>query len=164
MVVASIVLIGLAGVLAIYKTAVLGYQLDDVLPRTKYTLNYRIGLDGRGHPARVRAFLPVSDERQDVVDEVNDSKGMHFSASMDNLNKAATWSSPEAPRGTEINYKIDVLTRATRYDIEPDLPIPAKYPETIVVVLALNLLLGRWTGVRLSEYIRFRKLLLSGPR
>ncbi len=35
------------------------------------------------------------------------------------------------------------------------------YPEVLLVVVALNIWLGRWTGVRISEYVRFRKLLLT---
>jgi len=33
------------------------------------------------------------------------------------------------------------------------------FPELILITIPINILLGRWTGLRLSEYIRFRKLL-----
>lgn len=33
------------------------------------------------------------------------------------------------------------------------------HPEFIIVVLLINIVLGRWTGLRLMEYIRFRHLL-----
>lgn len=33
------------------------------------------------------------------------------------------------------------------------------YPETILLTLPLNYLLGKWTGLRLTEYFRFRKLI-----
>jgi PKD repeat protein len=32
------------------------------------------------------------------------------------------------------------------------------YPEAILLTLVINLLLGRWAGLRLSEYIRFRQV------
>ncbi|MBI5508234.1 MAG: transglutaminase [Deltaproteobacteria bacterium] len=35
------------------------------------------------------------------------------------------------------------------------------FPEVLLVVVALNIYLGRWVGVRLSEYRRFRQLLLA---
>lgn len=33
------------------------------------------------------------------------------------------------------------------------------FPELILITIPINILLGRWTGLRLSEYFRFRKLL-----
>lgn len=33
-----------------------------------------------------------------------------------------------------------------------------KYPEIILLTLPLNFLLGRWTGLRLTEYFRFREV------
>ncbi len=33
------------------------------------------------------------------------------------------------------------------------------YPEIVLLAIPLNILLGRWTGLRLTEYIRFRRLL-----
>lgn len=33
------------------------------------------------------------------------------------------------------------------------------YPEIVLLAIPVNLLLGRWTGLRLTEYIRFRRLL-----
>lgn len=35
------------------------------------------------------------------------------------------------------------------------------FPEVLLVVIALDMLLGRWVGMRVSEYIRFRHLLGS---
>ncbi|MCA9414228.1 MAG: hypothetical protein KC944_23655, partial [Candidatus Omnitrophica bacterium] len=37
------------------------------------------------------------------------------------------------------------------------------YPELLLSVIGVNLLLGSWTGLRLTEFIRFRSLYLRGP-
>ncbi len=37
--------------------------------------------------------------------------------------------------------------------------IVISYPEVIILGIPLNILLGRWSGLRLTEYFRFRKLL-----
>jgi transglutaminase-like putative cysteine protease len=37
------------------------------------------------------------------------------------------------------------------------------FPEVLLLAVAANVYLGRWVGMRLSEYRRFRGLLLSGP-
>jgi len=39
----------------------------------------------------------------------------------------------------------------------------ALLPELLVLVLALQIAAGRWTGMRLLEYLRFREILGSGP-
>jgi hypothetical protein len=36
------------------------------------------------------------------------------------------------------------------------------YPEVILLTIPLNILIGRWTGLRLTEYFRFRTLLRYG--
>lgn len=37
--------------------------------------------------------------------------------------------------------------------------IVISYPEVVILGIPLNILLGRWSGLRLTEYFRFRKLL-----
>jgi hypothetical protein len=37
--------------------------------------------------------------------------------------------------------------------------IVVSYPEVILLAIPINILLGRWSGLRLTEYFRFRKLL-----
>jgi len=37
------------------------------------------------------------------------------------------------------------------------------FPETLLIIIALNLWLGRWIGMRVSEYARFRHLLVKQP-
>lgn len=36
------------------------------------------------------------------------------------------------------------------------------YPEIVLLAIPINVLLGRWTGLRLTEYVRFRELLRYG--
>ena len=33
------------------------------------------------------------------------------------------------------------------------------YPELIFLILIINILLGKWTGLRVLEYVRFREIL-----
>jgi len=36
------------------------------------------------------------------------------------------------------------------------------FPEIILLTIPINILLGRWTGLRITEYFRFRKILFPG--
>jgi hypothetical protein len=37
------------------------------------------------------------------------------------------------------------------------------FPELLLVVIALNLWLGKWIGIRVLEFVRFRRLILGAP-
>lgn len=38
------------------------------------------------------------------------------------------------------------------------------FPELILLTIPFNILLGRWTGLRFAEYVRFRAILFSGTK
>ena len=38
------------------------------------------------------------------------------------------------------------------------------FPEILLVLIALNMWLGKWIGMRVSEFIRFRKLIWTEAR
>jgi hypothetical protein len=38
------------------------------------------------------------------------------------------------------------------------------FPELLLVVVALNLWLGKWIGIRVMEFLRFRRLILDAAR
>ena len=38
------------------------------------------------------------------------------------------------------------------------------FPELLLVVIALNLWLGKWIGIRVMEFVRFRRLILDGTQ
>jgi len=38
------------------------------------------------------------------------------------------------------------------------------FPELLLFLIIVNLWLGKWVGMRLSEYVRFRKLIFKGSR
>lgn len=42
--------------------------------------------------------------------------------------------------------------------------VTVAFPEILLLVLAVFFIIGRWTGLRLSEYYRFRQFLLEGVR
>ncbi|MFH1559471.1 MAG: 7TM domain-containing protein, partial [Patescibacteria group bacterium] len=41
----------------------------------------------------------------------------------------------------------------------PLIKLLAMHPWTILFTIPINILLGKWTGLRLSEYIRFKQIL-----
>lgn len=66
-----------------------------------------------------------------------------------------------ARRAATITAWTLVLAIACYYIVSWELfrTIVISYPEVVILCIPLNILLGRWTGLRLTEYIRFRNLL-----
>lgn len=122
-------------VLVAYKLLWLGYSLSDVLPRTRYRITYDMRLDGHGDNARVRTFLPVSDERQVIGDEEASPSPLHFRSETAGLNREAVWSGGDVPDGTQLRYELSVVAQAQRYELDPELPVPLRYPDSVVPYL-----------------------------
>lgn len=69
--------------------------------------------------------------------------------------------SREAARLTMETILLSVLsTLIVQWDALQSLVVG--FPEVILITIPLNILLGRWTGLRLTEYFRFRKIIFPG--
>jgi transglutaminase-like putative cysteine protease len=127
--------VALPSALIAYKLLWLGYSLSDVLPRTRYQVAYEMKLDGHGSNVRVRTFLPASDERQTVSEEEHAPTPLHFRDETTGLNREGIWSGSDIPDDTRIRYGFAVLAQAQRYEIDPELPVPLRYPASVVAHL-----------------------------
>ena len=128
-------LIALPVVSMTYKVRALGYSLSDVLPQTLWHVTIEMKLDGHGGEVRVRTFLPTTDDRQSVGDELNQSPGLRFEASPERLSRLATWSGAGVPDDTQITYAYSVMIAPVRYDIDARLELPTLYPVSVASYL-----------------------------
>jgi transglutaminase-like putative cysteine protease len=126
--VAALVL-GAVGLIA-YKTRALGYALSDVLPVRQYDVTYALAFDGHGGEVRVRTFLPSSDAHQAVSGERDLTSGLHLTQVTEGANRVATWIGADVPDGARVRHTFQVIPRAVRYAIPPDLAVPATYPDS----------------------------------
>jgi transglutaminase-like putative cysteine protease len=127
--------VALPTALVAYKLLWLGYSLSDVLPRAHYRVTYDMKLDGHGGNVRVRTFLPVSSERQTVSEEENAPSPLTFRSHTTGLDREGIWSGSDVPENSRIRYGFSVLAQAQRYEIDPDLPAPLRYPASVVAHL-----------------------------
>ena len=47
--------------------------------------------------------------------------------------------------------------------LRPVQNIIMSYPEISIITLVINFVIGRWTGLRLTEYLRFKDIDISEP-
>ena len=75
----------------------------------------------------------------------------------------------EAEDGTLSSFKTLLNTLLIAATVAMLLSVPAllrhlfRYPETLGIIMALQLLIGRYTGYRLTELLRFRDFLTPPP-
>jgi transglutaminase-like putative cysteine protease len=115
-----------------YKLVVLEYRLADMLPRTEYRVTTHMSLDGQLSRVRVQTFVPVSDERQQIRDEVQVSDpAFRFSVESTGHDRRAQWSGAGVPDDVQLAYSYSALARPLRYIIDPTLPVPEGYASPV---------------------------------
>lgn len=125
------VLLAIPACIVSAKIWLLGYSLADVLPRREYTVTFRAELDGNGGEVRVRTFLPVSDDRQQIANEENLTPAFSFTSEMQGRNRVATWQDGGAGQNQQLGYRFSVMSSAVRYELDEDLALPDAYPPSV---------------------------------
>ncbi len=121
-------LLSVAAVSVGYKLVVARYSLREVLPRHRYDVSYELSLDGHESPARVRTFLPQSDERQAITElGASSAPGVVLGIHNEDLNRVAVWSGSTVPDTTTLQYGFSVLSSRRSYEIDPTLQVPPLY-------------------------------------
>lgn len=129
------VLIGTALVIAGYKLIFLAYTLSDVLPETRYEVDYRFSFDGHDHPVTIRSFLPPSDERQVVSEEHNASSALHFERLAEGQNLRGVWTAAAVADDSTIDYSFEVASRPVRFELGRKIAVPDGYAAPIAEYL-----------------------------
>jgi transglutaminase-like putative cysteine protease len=129
------VLVALPLALGVAKVAVLGYHPADVLPRTRYDVTIDMTFDGRGTDVKVRTFLPISTEHQQISDERSSAPGMHFASDPSGADRVAVWTGSSVPDRTHVSYSFSLLAAPLEFRLDPDLPLPESYSPSLAAFL-----------------------------
>ncbi len=117
------------------KVGVLGYDPRDVLPRTRYDVTLEMTLDGRGGDVKVRTFLPLQDEHQQIADERSSAPGLHVATDATGADRVATWTGSSVPARTRVTYSYSVLASPIEFRLDPDLEVPERYSASLAPFL-----------------------------
>ncbi len=118
-----------------YKLLVLDYRMNDLIPATSYHIDIGMTVDGHGDSIEMRTFLPKSDSRQQITQEIQTSAGFRFETRSDALNRVATWRADSVTGQQNVRYSFVVQAQGVRYDIPADLQIPTTYPASLAPYL-----------------------------
>jgi len=128
-VIAALLVLPIASV--VYKLVALGYSLADVMPRIEYRVTVAMTFDGHGRDLAVRTYLPVSDERQLISAEQDDSPDLHLAVESDGAGRLASWTGGAVGDRAAVRYHYSVLAEPIHYHLDPGLEVPAGYPASI---------------------------------
>lgn len=114
-----------------YKVLARGYGFSELLPLTRYDVVLAMDLDGHGDDVRVRTYLPVTDSRQSIEGEENASPGLHLATQFVGQSREAVWTGSHVPDETRIRYAFAVIARPLRFELSPELTVPAVQPAAV---------------------------------
>lgn len=109
--------------LMIYKLGFKGYALEKTLARTSYQVHLDFEVQPEADTLEVQAYLPESDERQQIRAESNRSDGAAMLIMKGDNGRYARWSSTEQ-RVVHLAYSFEFLGYGLQYQLDSTLSIP----------------------------------------
>lgn len=129
-VISALCFLSIATGLIIYKIVFLGYNFKSIVPQVNYDVTLSMISHGFGEPIKIQTFLPISDTRQNIIQEVNNSPGFTYELFSEVGGRVGCWTS-ENPQGiNQITYSFTASGQAMLYQINESIIIPEKYPES----------------------------------
>jgi hypothetical protein len=133
-VLALMVLIPMA--LVAFKLLVLDYPMAELIPTPSYRVEMNLQVDGHGEDISIRTYLPKTDTRQSISEELNSSGALTLELESNAMNRVATWKADNVQGKQDIRYEFSAQARHIQYRIPDNLPIPQKYPDSLLPYLA----------------------------
>jgi hypothetical protein len=115
----------------LYRTIAQDRALSDLLPRTRWDLDYELAIDGGGGPASVVGYLPVEDRRQVLVAEDDSAPGMRLITESEGPNRVARWMGMRVADGTVVHHRLSMLTSALEIRLSDELRVPEAHPQPV---------------------------------
>lgn len=119
-----------------YKVIYLGYSFGNIIPQLKYDVDVSMAFQGFGEPVKVQTYLPASDSRQNISDEVNNSGSLNLELITEEGGRLAKWRDESVNGHRQIVYSFSVSADRIRYEIDEGVDIPEFYPNSFGDYLA----------------------------
>ncbi len=104
--------------LIVLKFTVWGYSYKKILPKTSYDVTIQMSANSYGDALNIKTYLPISDSRQNIYNEVLNSTGFTHTVNQTEFGREGTWTIPNADGKYEIMYSFSVMSKALRFNID----------------------------------------------
>lgn len=103
----------------------LDWDLTFMVPETVYDVEITQSVDARDEKVVLKTYLPLSDHRQTVLEETNQSPSFEFKGDVDDGNRLGRWQAESLSGKHVVRTSFRVRTVAVRYELSPSLMLGA---------------------------------------
>jgi transglutaminase-like putative cysteine protease len=126
--ISAYILISLAAVVVLLKILFWDYSFKRFLPKTRFEVTCMMSFEGFNEQVRLATYLPQSDERQTITEEINSSPSMGFRIEQSGAGKRGVWESDFASGSNQVLYSFNYLGKSRKYLIDTTLILRNNYP------------------------------------
>ncbi len=95
-----------------------GYSFNKILPKTNYEVTIQMSANSYDEALELKTYLPVSDYRQNVYNEVFSSPGLTHSVNQNEHGREGVWFASNADGKFNVTYNFSVMAKAIQYNID----------------------------------------------
>jgi len=125
--VAAYTLILVTLVIVSLKFSAWQYTFKNILPKKKFEVSVEMTARGFDQPVNISTYLPMSDTRQTINNEMNNSPGMNFLVEQSQSGRKGSWNSPDGNGLFTLSYSFDYMGKAVQYAIDSTIRVPSAY-------------------------------------
>lgn len=114
--------------LIVLKVAVWDYTFERILPKKKYEVNLNITAEGFDEGMKITTYLPLSNHRQNVSNELSTSPSFAFDMQTSSNGRQGQWKTDYVKGKVDINYSFDFIGQGLSVVIDPEILIANDLP------------------------------------
>ena len=124
----SYILIACSVLFATAKVLFWDYSFEKFLPTTKYQVTFVNSFEGFNEPVFSSTFLPESDERQTISNQINNSPRLSFQVQPNKHGALGRWETDLASGRYNVTYSFEFIGKSKKYEIDSLMQVQENYP------------------------------------
>ena len=118
-------------ILILLKVFVYGYSFNNILPTTSYEVSVIFDIEGFGDEIQVSTWLPISNERQEITNEIQETGVFGVTQLNDATGRRVSWTAQAVTGKKLIRYSFEARGKAIQFDIDPEMVVPRDLPPSV---------------------------------
>lgn len=119
--------LGVPLALIVLKILLLDYSYQNILPITSYEVTVNMELEAFGEETEVSTWLPLSNDRQTITNEIQESSLFGVDVTTNEAGKQVEWRAESLNGKRTIRYQFDARAEALEFDFEQGMVVPTNY-------------------------------------
>ncbi|MCF6242223.1 MAG: transglutaminase family protein [Bacteroidales bacterium] len=115
-------------ILITLKYTIWGYSYKKILPKTSYDVSVQMNANSYGEALYIKTFVPMSDSRQSIYNEVLNSPGFTHEVVSNEFGRESKWYIANADGAYHIDYSFSFMGKALQFNIDTMLRPEANIP------------------------------------